>query len=470
MEQQTNIVCRTPSIEALIPEHAQIAFDVLTSANKQAYVVGGFIRDAVMGSGAHDIDMATDALWYQTREIFESKGFPTVGTGVKHGTVTVLIKGHPVEITTFRSDGTYSDHRRPDRVRFVRSIEEDLARRDYTINALAWNPKDGLVDPYGGRDDIEQGIIRAVGDPGKRFNEDALRILRGVRFCSQMGFSIEDETSQAIHAHVDDIDHVAVERVSVEYDSIVCGKNAVNALRSYVDVVSKVIPAVSRMVGFDQRSTWHVYDVWEHCLHALDALEKDSSKLVKHVTLLHDIGKPQCFTVGEDGRGHFYGHEEHGARLVRAAFKRLRWRATDIAIAGVLVAQHDHHIEPTERGVRRMLARLARAYPGAEEYAPKMFEDLLSIKRADTLAHAPICTERRLEEIDKVEATYLALEEQSRAFSIRDLSVNGGDVIALGVAPGPAVGHILKRALNAVIEGDVRNEREALLDFIRGEV
>ena len=466
MSDEPNTAVDPADIADLLPHYAHTAMACLRDAGKQAFVVGGFVRDALMGSGAHDVDIATDARWYQTTDIFEERGWRVVATGAKHGTVTAIVEGRPVEITTFRTDGVYSDHRRPDSVRFVSDVNDDLARRDFTVNAMAWNPDSGLVDPFGGADDIRARTIRSVGVADERFEEDALRVMRGVRFSSQLSFSVDPATEDAIHAHVDDLSHVAIERVAREYDGIVRGAGAVEALRRFPDVAAKAVPPIARMVGFEQRSRWHVYDVWEHCLHALDALPSDASGIVRHVTLLHDIGKPATFSLGDDGYAHFYGHEEQGARLIRRCLAALRWKTLDVTVASTLVRFHDHHIDPSPRGVRRILAKIARSFNGHEDLVPDVFLDLLAIKRADTMAHSPSCINRRLKELDAVERTYAEFLEENRAFCIRDLAVNGQDVIDAGIGSGPIVGATLRRLLSAVIEGSVPNERGALLEQI----
>lgn len=447
-----------------VPPYAREALEVLLDAGKQAFVVGGFVRDALRGAPPHDVDMTTDALWYQTRDIFIERGYHVVETGARHGTVTVFVGGRPVEITTFRTDGTYSDHRRPDSVRFVRNVEDDLARRDFTVNAMAWSPEAGLVDPFGGRADLEAHLIRAVGDPDRRFEEDALRVLRGVRFASKLGFSVEEETGEAMHVHGSDLSHVAIERIASEYDGIVRGPGASSALRAWADVAAYAVPAIIPMVGFDQRSKWHCYDVWEHCLHALELVDPSASPLVRHVVLLHDVGKPSTFSVGSDGRGHFYGHEEQGARLARKIFSALRWRSIDVDRACALIRMHDYRIDPSERGVRRVLARLSRSFAGAEDEAGLLFEELLQVKRADTLAHEPSCVTKRLNEIDRVESAYRDVLSSQAAFRLRDLAIGGEDLIAGGVPQGPAVGRILRYLLTEVIDGHLPNEREALLE------
>lgn len=449
--------------QGCVPAWALSALEALQSHGRQAYLVGGLVRDALLGRPSHDVDMTTDAPWEQVRDLFAAAGCPVVETGARHGTVTVFVEGNPIEVTTFRSDGTYSDGRHPDQVRFVSTVEEDLARRDFTVNAMAWNPRRGLVDPYGGRDDLAGGIIRAVGEPRLRFSEDGLRILRALRFASKLGFAIEPATLSALYACADELERISEERIAVEYDGIVCGAHAVDVLRTHVSLIERVAPEIAPMVGFDQRSKWHCYDVWEHCLHALELLEPDASSIVRHVTLLHDIGKPRCFTLDEAGHGHFYEHEEMGSRIARGLFRRLRWRSLDIDHACLLIRVHDHRIDPTTRGVRRMLARLSRAYAGSDAITEQLMEELLQIKRVDTLAHAPKAIESRMNELARVREQLAVVLEEGQAFRVRDLEIGGADVIAAGFPRGPEVGHELRTLLSRVVDGRVPNEREALL-------
>ncbi len=449
-----------------VPAAGLTTLGILRDAGRQSFLVGGFVRDSLLGAPAHDLDVATDALWYQARELFLERGYQVLNTGVRHGTITVLVDGRHIEVTTFRTDGTYSDHRRPDSVRFVSNIEDDLARRDFTVNAMAWSPETGLIDPFGGRRDLEAGVVRAVGDPERRFDEDALRIMRAVRFSSKLGFLIDGETSEAVHRLVRNLAHVARERVATEYDGIVCGRGAVQALRSYPDVVAEAVPPIADMVGFDQLSRWHCHDVWEHCLHALEALDGSASRLLRHVTLLHDIGKPGSFTLGKDGHGHFYRHEELGAQMLRSALENLRWRKSDVDYACCLVRFHDHRIDPSPRGVLRMLHKIASSFPGAEAVAQDVFSDLLALKHADAVAHAPSSVPQRLRELAAVERTFSQIVAENKAFRLNDLLIDGRDVMAAGFSAGPVVGSVLRSALRAVIDGEVPNERHALLAYV----
>lgn len=442
------------------------ALQILTAAGYAAYLVGGAVRDNLLGTVAHDVDVACSASWEQSRDAFVAAGVRVVETGTRHGTITAYLGSDgttPVEVTTFRVDGPYSDGRHPDSVRFVHSVQEDLARRDFTVNAMAWSAQEGLVDPFGGREDLADGVIRAVGEPSLRFEEDGLRVLRALRFASKLGFAIEPATSQAVFDCAHELDRVSQERIGAEYDGIICGQNAVSVLRTYVDVIARVVPEIGPMVGLDQHSRWHYLDVWEHCLRALELLDPAASCLVRHVTLLHDVGKPETFVQDEQGCGHFYGHEKAGSILARNVFRRLRWRSLDIDHACLLIRLHDSHIEPTARGVRRMLARIARSYSGAEEIAAQIFSELLQVKRADIAAHVPGVVSERLKQIDQIQQAYETLLEGEAVFRVRDLAVSGRDVMALGVARGPVVGWVLRQLLDRVIDERIANDRDALI-------
>ena len=450
----------------LVPSWALRALDVLRMGRQKGFLVGGFVRDGLLGRPCHDVDVTTDAPWERVRELFSARGYEVVETGTRHGTVTVFIEGHPLEITTFRTEGRYSDGRHPDEVRFVTRVEDDLSRRDFTINAMAWNPERGIVDPFDGRRDLQAGVIRAVGEPRERFAEDGLRVLRAVRFASKLGFVIEHATRVALLDSLEELDHVSEERIATEYDGIVAGEHAVETLRSYADVVTRVVPEIAPMIGFEQHSRWHCHDVWEHCLHALELLEPTASTLVRHATLLHDVGKPATYTMDDAGRGHFYEHEEAGSRIARTIFRRLRWRSLDIDHACLLIRVHDHHIDPSSRGVRRMLARLSRAYAGSDAIAEQLFSELLQVKRADALAHAPNSIANRMENLDTVERIFRQVVAEGQTYRVRDLAIGGADVMAAGIPRGPEVGHELRTLLTRVIDGRLPNERDALLEAL----
>jgi tRNA nucleotidyltransferase (CCA-adding enzyme) len=394
--------------------------------------------------------VTTSALPEETMQVFGAHAFPT---GLQHGTVTVRAEHRSVEVTTYRLDGDYHDHRRPDSVTFTRSLEEDLRRRDFTVNAIALNLRGELRDPFGGQADLNAGVLRCVGEPDRRFGEDALRILRGLRFAAVLGFAIESETSESIHRNRDLLDCIAAERIQVELFKLMCGKNAAAVLREYPDVIGVFWPEVLPMVGFDQKNVHHCYDVWEHSLHAVEAVPADP--ILRCAALLHDIGKPKCFTVDKAGVGHFYGHGAISTAMADRMLRRLKCATAFRETVTRLVDWHDRDIPRTDKSVRRALRIL-----GEED-----LRRLILIKRADNLAQAPEFHHRQ-RELDKGEAILDKLLAQNACFSLKQLAVNGSDLMALGLS-GPAIGKGLNALLDQVVNGELPNEREALLETVQ---
>lgn len=449
----------TPKIPAneMVPSYALDVLGVLEDVGAESWIVGGFVRDAVMGRSATDVDIATAARWQDVQAICEEAGFATYRTGVRHGTLTIVPDGtHAVEVTTFRADGTYTDARHPDQVTFLNSIEEDLRRRDFTMNAMAWHPARGLLDPFGGLDDIKAKMIRVVGDPRRRFSEDALRILRACRFASQLGFSIADTTFTAMMENKFRLTEVSTERVTHELDALLLGAHVHDALMQCVDVLAFALPELVAMKDCAQATKWHAFDVLEHTAYTVQYAPAD--RLVRWAALAHDMGKPAAAFFDADGVEHFYGHAAIGARLARAMCERLLMSQAFRADVELLVRRHDDVIEPTARSVRRTLARL--------DGRVELMRALLALKRADTLAHS---TEgaKRIDVINQLEEVLENVLADSAAFSLRDLQVNGRDVMAQGVPAGPKVGRQLRATLEAVMDERVPNEREALLDFLK---
>lgn len=432
-----------------IPQSVQEILCRLERQGYEAWCVGGCVRDLLLGKAPQDWDVTTSALPHETMALFGPKALPT---GLRHGTVTVQ---PGVEVTTFRVDGAYLDHRRPEQVAFTHSLEEDLSRRDFTVNAMALDLNGQLRDPFGGRADLEAGLLRCVGQAQRRLDEDALRILRGLRFAAVLGFSIEPSTAQAIHRCAPLLKDIAPERIQGELFRLLCGRDAAKVLRAYPDVLGVFWPEILPMVGFDQRNRHHCYDVWEHTLHALEAVEGEV--VLRCAVLLHDIGKPGTFTLDEAGNGHFYGHPAHSRDLAEDMLRRLRC-ANDLRQQVTrLVEWHDKPIAPEERAIRRCLRRL-----GEED-----LRRLLAIKRADNLAQSPAYRGRQ-RELDTLEALLTQVLEQESCFSLRQLAVKGGDLLALGLR-GPAVGAALERLLEQVIDGAVPNDKDALLTLLRRE-
>ena len=430
-----------------MPEIVGQVLTALEGAGYEAWCVGGCVRDTLLGRHPGDWDVTTNALPEETMAVFGDRAFPT---GLQHGTVTVRVAHQTVEITTYRVDGEYHDHRRPDHVTFTRSLEEDLARRDFTVNAMALDLRGNLRDPFGGRKDLEQGVLRCVGDPDRRFEEDALRILRGLRFAAVLGFSVDPATGVSIHRHGELLRDIAAERIQVELFKLLCGAHAAEALREYVDVTGAFWPELLPMVGFDQRNRHHCYDVWEHTLHALEAVPADP--VLRCTMLLHDIGKPACFTVDEKGSGHFYGHPEVSRDLADGMLRRLKCGTAFRETVVRLVAWHDRDISRTEWGLRRALRAL-----GEED-----LRRLIAVKRADNLAQAPEFRDTQAE-IDRAETIMEKLLVENACVSLKQLAVNGRDLMELGLS-GPTVGQTLSELLDAVVDGKLPNERSALLE------
>ena len=430
------------------------ALTTLEEAGYEGYLVGGFVRDALLGRSIHDADLACNVPYDTLLALFREKGFTAIPTGEKHGTATVLIDDFPLEITRYRTDGDYLDHRHPESVHFVETIEQDLARRDFTINAMAYNPRTGVIDPFDGQSDLAQKTIRCVGSSDARFNEDALRILRALRFASQLGFSLESETARAVHEHVKDLSEISVERLFKEFTSLLCGKNPYPLLMEYHDVVFQLIPELSASWEFDQHTPYHIYTVYDHIAHCVQAI--DNTPLDRWVALLHDVGKPAAWAPDEKGQGHFPGHAKISkicAREIARRFKMPRAFAEDMAL---LVGRHDDIVEETPRAVKRMLRKL--------QERPDLFLHLCAMKRADTLSQAPRCA-GRLEMVANLERILDEVLEENAAFSLRDLAVSGKDLVSAGYAPGPEFRVTLEAALEAVINEQIKNDAEEIWRF-----
>lgn len=437
-----------------IPQGPDEILNRLTAAGFQAYAVGGCVRDSILGTVPGDWDICTSALPEETEACFSD--LRVVETGLKHGTVTVIFQGVPYEITTFRSDGNYLDHRRPQQVSFVRTLKEDLLRRDFTMNAMAVGLDGEIQDPFGGRQDLTDGIIRCVGDPDTRFTEDALRILRGLRFASRLGFSIAPETAAAMERNKNLLSYVSGERIYKELTGILIGTYAQSVLEQYGGVLAAVLPEIQPSMGFLQRNPFHNRDVWQHTLEALGKSGPDP--IVRWALLLHDLGKPDCFTLDDRGIGHFYGHPQRSMELAERILDRFHGDKKTRNTICLLVRDHDREAPATIKNARRWIAR----------YGRDNVRLLLEVKRCDCLAHVDT-PKTRARYNNLMEMTRLIREclETEQCFSVRDLPVKGGDVMALGVPAGPQVGRILERLLDGVLDGTCPPEREALLERLK---
>ena len=423
----------------------------LNEGGFQAYVVGGCVRDALMGSVPHDWDICTDALPRQVIALFGDNR--VAQTGLQHGTVMVIEQGVGYEITTFRRDGAYSDHRHPDQVRFVGELREDLARRDFTINAMAYHPDTGLVDAFGGQEDLRAGIIRCVGEPEERFQEDGLRILRALRFASRFGFAMDGATAQAVRACAPLLDGIAAERIFTELKGFLTGRGVGALLLEWRELLARILPPLALMFDFEQRNPHHCYDVWTHTVHAVAAVPPEL--VLRLSALFHDSGKPECWSRDEQGVDHFYGHALRSVELSREMLSRLR---CDNKLRDEVLLQvrwHDLPLPQTPREGRRFLNRMG------EQGALWSLE----LHRADALAQSPAFLEEKLKRVEQARQVLTGLLEEQACFSLKDLAVKGGDLIALGCPKGPQVGKALQWLLEQVMDGSCPNDRQALLDI-----
>ena len=443
-------------------EWCEMKFDILSGAGHilqtlndagyEAYLVGGCVRDLLRGVQPHDWDICTSARPEETERCFA--GQRIIETGLRHGTVTVLEGGEPYEITTYRTEGPYSDSRRPDYVKFVSCLEADLARRDFTMNAIALGLDGSLQDPFGGAVDIQAGLIRCVGEPARRFQEDGLRVMRALRFASVLGYKIENGTARAIHENRHMLEHVAAERINVELSKLLVGERAGDILRQYPDVLCEFWPELGPLVTLEQHNPWHCWGGWEHTVHTVEAAPLD---LVLRLTmLLHDIGKPSRKSIDEKGIDHFYGHPAVSAQMADQMLRALKFDNKTREWVVTLVEYHDVQIPNRERSVRKWLGRLG----------PETFFQLLEVKRADGMGQSYELVKNRLAELKEMKAKAEEIVAQGQCFSLKDLAVSGRDVIAAGVTPGPEVGQVLNGLLEQVLNGEVQNSKEALLSLI----
>ena len=457
----------------LAPGYALRVVAALEDAGFEAWFVGGWVRDALRGVPAHDVDVCSSARWEDAERALVAAGIEVHETGTQHGTVTAVVDGRPVEVTTYRVDGAYSDQRHPDSVTFVSDVREDLARRDFTVNAMAWHPARGLLDPFGGRDDLARGLIRAVGEPGLRFEEDALRVLRAVRFACRLGFAIEPATQAALVEAARELVHVACERVGAELRGIVNSGRLAWALRHEPEVMVAALPALGRMRGFEQRSPYHSYDVYEHTARVVAGVEcftgGVASERLRWAALLHDVGKPACFTVDARGQGHFFGHPHEGAVMSERILRDLAIPHELAQPVVALVRLHDRPMKATVPSELKLIADLdRRSGLHARGEVVALMHEMLDLRRSDAIAKAPQCRPYACE-LDVHEDVLRELAGSSACWRVADLAVGGADVMrACGIAPGPEVGERLSAVLAAVMAGEVPNEREALLGWLGG--
>lgn len=438
-------------MEIRLPDAVNAALQALYAAGFEAYAVGGCVRDSLLGLTPFDWDITTSALPQEIQAVFQ--GERTLDTGLKHGTVTVLSDGMPLEITTYRTDGAYTDNRRPDSVTFSRRLSDDLTRRDFTVNTLCYAPQTGIVDLLGGTVDLEKKILRAVGDPDKRFSEDALRIMRGIRFSAQLGFSIEEKTAESIRRNRALLKNIAAERIRVEFCKLLTGKDAARVLLSYPEVLAVFLPELTEVQNFPQNTPYHKYDVYTHSVYALKNAPPDLA--LRLCLFFHDFGKPACHMQDAHGIAHFKGHPEKSAALADEILRRLRFDNKTRETVCLLIRYHDCRIPETKVQAKRLLREI-----GAENY-----RRLLQVKAADESAKA--YPQKKLAALKKAQALLSEILENGECYTLKQLNISGTDLQNAGFPHGKGIRTLLEALLEAVIAGECPNETDALTAFAR---
>lgn len=438
-----------PEIKA--PEQVKTALRLLQESGFESYAVGGCVRDSLLGNAPDDWDITTSALPVETEAVFQN--YRLIETGLQHGTVTVILDGMPLEITTFRVDGDYLDARHPESVTFTRSLRDDLARRDFTVNTLCWNETDGVVDLFGGTADLQNRLLRAVGEPDKRFQEDALRILRGIRFASVLGFTLEEATADSILRNRQLLSAVAKERIRVEFSKLLCGQNAAQVLERFHEVVEVFIPELRPLVGCPQNTKYHCFDVFHHTLAALENIPP--LEIPRLCMFFHDFGKPVCRHTDADGTDHFKGHEQKSAEIVEPILRRLRYDNHTVKTVTERIRIHDTKSAVTKVRAKKLLSEI-----GIENYRA-----LMDIKRADCRGKAdPHAIDEKLQKMD---ALLTEILRNGECYALKQLAVNGNDLKAIGIADGKSIHDVLDALLLAVIEERRPNEKAALLEYAK---
>lgn len=432
-----------------LPEKVKLIIQRITDAGFEAYAVGGCIRDSLLMRTPDDWDITTSATPFQVKALFSH----TVDTGIRHGTVTVLTGGEGFEVTTYRIDGEYEDNRHPSEVIFTPSLEEDLKRRDFTINAMAYNEKDGLVDLFDGINDIQRGLIRCVGDPARRFSEDALRIMRAVRFSAQLGYQIDEPTREAIRRLAPNLKHISAERIQTELVKLVMSPHPEYLKTAYELGITKVVfPEFDKCMEMPQNNPHHCFGVGEHTLESMKAVPAD--RILRLTMLFHDIGKPETITVDEEGISHFHGHPAISEEIGRKVLRRLKFDNHTIDQVTRLVRYHDYYVEPSQRCVRRAIMKVGE----------DIFPMLLQVKKADMEAQSSYQREEKEENLKEVSRIYEQILAQKQCVSLKTLDVTGRDLMEqTGMLPGKRIGEVLKYLLDFVVDDPARNQKEILL-------
>ena len=431
-----------------LPPKVNQIMQTLQANGFEAYAVGGCVRDSILGRKPDDWDITTSATPQETKQLFQK----TFDTGIEHGTITVLLGKDAYEVTTYRVDGKYEDSRHPSEVTFTRSLKEDLLRRDFTMNAMAYNDKEGLVDIFGGMDDLQNRCIRCVGNAEERFREDALRILRAVRFAAQLDFEVEEETKQGIRRLAPTLANISAERIQVELVKMLVSPNPGLLRMAYeLGITQVILPEFDVMMQTTQETPHHCYSVGEHTLRAVELVRAE--KALRLTMLLHDVAKPKMKTVDDKGRAHFKKHDLEGTQMAKAILRRLKFDNDTMNKVTKLVAYHDYRMEAEPRLVRRAMNRIGE----------DLFAEYLEVRMADTLAQSAYQREEKLQNLQDIRSCYEEIIENKQCVSLKELAVTGSDLIADGMAPGKEIGHVLNLLLEQVLEKPELNDKETLL-------
>lgn len=442
-----------------IPKKVEYIVNKLMEEGFEAYIVGGCVRDSLLEKEPKDWDITTSAKPEQVKALFQR----TIDTGIQHGTVTIMLEKEGFEVTTYRIDGEYKDNRHPKSIKFTANLEDDLKRRDFTINAMAYNKKEGLIDKFEGRQDLEKGIIRCVGNAEERFEEDALRMLRAIRFAGELGFSIEKQTEQAIQQKAANLKKISAERIQIELNKLLSSKQPKRLFTAYKIGITKVIlPEFDRMMETSQNHPYHIYNVGEHSVKSIEEMlnmlkkkdydEKTCSILV-FTMLLHDVGKPDTKTIGKDGFDHFYAHPIKSAKIAKKILQRLKFDNDTIDNVVRLIQWHDYNFTLTFSAIRKAIYKIGE----------DIIEWLFLVQKADAMAQNPSKTMERIIFIEKVEEIYKEVKKAKDCINLKMLNINGNDLIHEGFMPGKRMGNILAYLLELVLENPQWNEKDILL-------
>lgn len=435
-----------------IPLNVHIILTTLQQSGHEGYIVGGCVRDSLLGKKPTDWDITTSAKPQEIKKLFKK----TIDTGIAHGTVTVLIEQEAFEVTTYRIEGEYLDHRRPTEVFFTKKVIEDLKRRDFTMNAIAYHPTIGFVDPFQGQEDIQKQIIRCVGNPEERFQEDALRMLRAIRFLAQLGFVIEPKTLTAIQRQSALIQYISVERIREEMHKILLSTNPKTILTlEEVELLQYILPEFRTCIGVEQKHPYHSYTVAEHTLRTVEQIAPTIP--YRWTMLLHDMGKPMTKTIDEEGNHHFYGHVEKSYELAQGILTRFKFDHKTAKLILRLINAHDDPVQETERSIRRTANRVGE----------DLFLDLLTIKKADMQGKNPAIMKEGLASLQRIEELYHKIKEEEHCMSVKKLAINGQDLKQIGFQQGKEIGETLEKLLEYVLEDPQNNTREALIFFAK---